>query len=237
MPTTKRVAQPIDEAIGARLKRLRTTAKPKPLTIEQFGAEMRARVGRGWHPAAVLKIESGQQSMRSADFAAAADIFHCTIADIMTTTTPVDLGGESEVAIVPRLDAVMGGDESMPEAIAFAHFERAADALAEQRFAEDRYRHEIDIVRRALARDDAASSGVRARIEAFARRAAETIRADLEESHADDVEHARILGVEPPQPVLPVTPAHVAARDALDPSLIPAKQWWQRHRITRKDER
>lgn len=235
MPTTKRVAQPIDEAIGARLKHLRTTARPKPFTIDEFGAEMRARVGRGWHPAAVLKIESGQQSMRSADFAAAADIFHCTIADIMTTATPVDLGGSDDGAIVPRLDAAMGGDASMPEAVVYAHFERAADALSEQRLAEDRYRHEIDIVRRALARDDAAGAAIRARIEAYQRRATDAVRAGLDEQCADDIEHARLLGVEPPPAWSAVTPATVAAHDALTTTPIPAQQW--RRRTTREEHR
>lgn len=237
MPTTKAIAQPIDVVIGQRLKHLRTSAVPKPLTIEQFGAEMRARLGRGWYPAAVLKVESGQQPMRIAELAAAADVFHCTIADIVSSPTPVDLGGEGNAAVVSRLDAAMSGDESMPEAVVYAHFERAADALSEQRLAEDRYSHEIAIVRRALARDDAASAATRARIEAYQRRVFEMLRAELDEHRADDVEHARILGAEPPPPVLPIVPAIVAARDALDASLTPAKQWWHRRPTTRKEDR
>lgn len=235
MPTTKRVAQPIDEAVGARLKHLRTTAKPRPYTIDEFGAEMRARVGRGWHPAAVLKVEAGQQPVRIAELAAAADVFHCTIADILGTTTPVDLGGDSDAAIVPRLDAAVGGAEAMPEAVVFSHFERAADALAEQRLAEDRYRHEIEIVRRALARDDAASAAIRARIETYQRRASEALRDELDEQRADDVEHARLLGVEPPPAMTAMTPAIVASRDALTTHPIPAQQW--RRRITREEHR
>lgn len=235
MPTTKRVAQPIDQVVGANLKHLRTTAKPKPLTIEQFGAEMRARVGRGWHPAAVLKVEAGQQPVRIAELAAAADVFHCTIADIVSTTTPVDLGGDGDAAIVPRLDATMSGDDSMPEAVVYSHFERAADALSEQRLAEDRYRHEIEIVRRALARDDAASAAIRARIEAYQRRAMDAVRAELDEQRADDIEHARLLGVEPPPAMTGTTPAIVAARDALTTHPIPAQQW--RRRITREEDR
>lgn len=236
MPTTKRVAQPIDVAVGARLKHLRTTAKPKPLTIEQFGAEMRARVGRGWHPAAVLKVEAGQQPVRIAELAAAADVFHCTIADIVGTTTPVDLGGDSDAAIVPRLDATMSGDDAMPEAVVYSHFERAADALSEQRLAEDRYRHEIEIVRRALARDDAASAAIRARIQAYQRRATDAVRAELDEQRADDIEHARLLGVEPPPAMTgTTTPAIIAARDALTTHPIPAQQW--RRRFTREEDR
>lgn len=234
MPTTKRVARPIDEMIGKRLKHLRESATPR-LTIEQFGKEMRARVGQGWHPPAVLRVENGKQPMRVAELAAAADIFHCTIADIVSDREPVSLGGDDDVAIVARLDAVMGGDDAMPEAVAFSHFERAADALNEQRLAEDRYRHEIDIVRRVIARDDDISAALRGRIDAYRRRAHDLVSAEIDEMDADDVEHARLLGVEPPPRPSVATPSIVASNDALHTYPIPANQWTRR--LIRKDER
>lgn len=225
MPTTKRVGLPIDEVIGARIKHLRTTARPKPLTIEQFGDEMRRRVKRGWYPTAVLKVEAGQQPVRFSELVAIAGIFHCTVADIANTTEPVHLGGDDEVAIVPRLDAVVSGDESIPESVAFERFERAAEALNDLRHAEARYRNEIDAVRRVLARDDEVSESVRARIQARRRGALDALRPELEAQHADDVEHARMVGAEPPPMWEPLVPVTVAARDALDDVALPVEMW------------
>ncbi|WP_434811848.1 hypothetical protein [Microbacterium sp. bgisy189] len=227
MPTNKRVVQPIDEVIGARIKHLRTTTTPKPMTIDEFGRQMRERLGQGWQPPAVMRVERGQQPMRFAELVAAADVFHCTVAEIVDTPTPVHLGGDGEGSIVARLDAVMGGADSIPESVIFERFERAAEALNEQRHAEARYRNEIDAVRRALARGDEVSESLRARILARGRGAVESLRVELEAMHAEDIEHARVVGAEPPPMWAPVVPLTVAAKDALSDAPLPAEIWAQ----------
>ncbi len=235
MPTNKRVVQPIDEVIGARIKHLRTTTTPKPMTIDEFGKQMRERLGQGWQPPAVMRVERGQQPMRFAELVAAADVFHCTVAEIVDTPTPVHLGGDGEGSIVPRLDAVMGGADSIPESVIFERFERAAEALNEQRHAEARYRNDIDAVRRALARDDEVGKSVRARIAARAGGVVESLRAELEDLHADDIEHARAVGAEPSPMWAPIVPVVVAAKDALDDTTLPAEMWARR--VPRKNVR
>lgn len=183
---------------------------------------MRARVGRGWDEAAALHVERGDQPCKASDLVLIAQLLGCTVEDLLGVSEPVMIGTTQ----VPRTDALIAGPSAMPEAEAWERFQEAADALADARQAWSRYTHLIEVARRRIAD----VPGLRERVTAYRDEAASNARAQAREIETDDIAHAAILGIDPAsiRTVRTLTPAWVAAHDALDSYDIPETHWSHR---------
>lgn len=182
---------------------------------------MRARVGRGWDEAAALHVERGDQPCKASDLVLIAQLLGCTVEDLLGVSEPVMIGTTQ----VPRTDALIAGPSAMPEAEAWERFQEAADALADARQAWSRYTHLIEVARRRIAD----VPGLRERVTAYETKAYDNARDEYEAIEADDRAHAEIPGLGPaPTFRRDLTPAMLAARDALNTYPIPHAPWSQR---------
>lgn len=217
-----------DEALGRRIREIREI---RGLGVQEFGDQVRERVGKGWSHVAVWQVETGKKPVRFNDLVAIADVLACTLADLTAVPEAVDLGGGTDSARIGRLDATVNGESAMPEIEGWARFQEAAEALADARQAWMRYAHLIEVARRRV--EDV--PGLRERIAAHHDASANRARAQAGEIEADDLAHAKILGIDPASVLTTrsVTPAWVAARDALDTYEIPEAHWSSRRPETR----
>jgi len=134
----------LDVHIGRRIAEVRGL---RGLKVEEFAAQVRELVGTGWDRQVVWRVENGKKPVSANDLVAVAHVLACTIGDLTSTTEPVTLGGGT----VPRTDAIVGGEEAMPEAEGMARFRDAAEALADVRHAWERYAHLIGVARQRVA--------------------------------------------------------------------------------------
>lgn len=215
-----KTATHLDQYIGARIAEVRAK---RGMSQAHFAREVRALVGVGWSRQVAWQVERGEKAVAAADLVAVAWVLECTVADLMSTAEPVSLGGEQAL----RTDAIVAGDEAMPEVEAWARFEEAADALADVRHAWERYAHLIDVVRRRVADTPA----LRRRIETFGAKALRRAVAEMDNAFgfrppADfDAESAARSNP---------TPAMLVAFDALGTHKVSESQW---RRWTRRAER
>lgn len=215
-----KTATHLDQIIGARIAEVRLK---RGMSQAEFARSVRALVGVGWSRQVAWQVERGEKAVAASDLVAVAWVLECTVADLMSTTEPVSLGG----ADVPRTDAIVSGVEAMPEVEAWARFEEAADALADVRHAWERYAHLIDVVRRRVPD----TPTLKRRIETFGAKALRRAVADMEDA----------FGFRPPADFdaqsaarSNPTPAMLVAFDALGTHKVSESQW---RRWTRRAER
>lgn len=215
-----KTATHLDQHIGARIAEVRLK---RGMSQAHFAREVRALVGVGWSRQVAWQVERGEKAVSATDLVAVAWVLECTVADLMSTTEPVSLGGEQTL----RTDAIVAGEDAMPEVEAWSRFEEAGDALADVRHAWERYAHLIDVVRRRVADTPA----LRRRVEMFGAKALRRAVAEMEEAFgfrppADfDAESAARSNP---------TPAMLVAFDALGTYKVSESQW---RRWTRRAER
>ncbi|MFT4280564.1 hypothetical protein [Microbacterium sp.] len=213
----RKTATPLDEWVGQRIREIR---EQRHITQGEFADRMRERIKKGWTRQVVWQVERGEKPLNTRELMHVADVLAVTVVDLISSSEPVEIDG-----VERRTDDIVSGESAMPEVEGWAHFERAAEALNDLREAEARYRNEIEAVHRVLARDDNVGRSVRARIQARQRGVIESLRPELDALHADDVEHARMIGAEPPPVWQPYVPVTVAARDALEDRTLPVEMW------------
>ena len=213
----KTATQHLDQFIGARIAEVRLK---RGINRTDFAKRVRDQVGGvGWSRQAAWQVEDGTKAVSASDLVAVAWVLECTVADLMSTTEPVSLGGEQAI----RTDAVVAGEQAMPEVEAWARFEEAADALADVRHAWERYAHLIDVVRRRVADTPA----LKKRIETYGKKQQGNAARQMEEAYGfrpnpsepdfDPAESAKRNA----------SPAMRAALDALGTGPIP-EDWWRR---------
>lgn len=202
--------------IGRRIAEVRDL---RAISQEDFGNQVRELVGAGWSRQVVWQVEKGKKPVSASDLVAVAHVLSCTVADLTSTTEPVSLGGST----VPRTDAIVGGEEAMPEAEGMARFRDAADALADLRHAWERYAHLIDVARRRVAEVPA----VRRQVERYGEQAQRDAVRQIDDAfgfrkppyEAVDAEAAAVANP---------TYAMLAARDALSTYPVPEDGWRRR---------
>lgn len=206
----------LDQHIGGRIRAIRELRR---LSGEEFGAQVREHVGTGWDRAAVSRVEQGKKPVSASDLVAVALVLGCTIADLTSTTEAVSLGATT----VPRTDAIVGGEEAMPEVEGMARFRDAAEALADVRHAWERYAHLLDVARRRVAEVPAVKRQVARYYETALRDAVRQMRDGFgfREPEGFDAEAAARHNP---------SPAMLAAADALGTYPVPEKQWQARAR-------
>lgn len=210
----------LDEHIGARIRQIR---RERGLSGEEFGAQVREYVGTGWDKPSVSRVEQGKKPVSASDLVAVSLVLGCTIADLTGTTEPVSLGAKA----VPRTDAIVGGEDAMPEVEGMARFRDAAEALADVSHAWERYAHLIDVARRRVGEVPA----VRRQVERYRDKVLREAVREMESAFGyrepvDGWEGAEAAARRNP------SPAMLAAVDALDTYPIPENGWQQR-RISR----
>lgn len=210
----------LDAHIGRRIAEVRQL---RGIAKEDFGNRVRELVGAGWSRQVVWLVEKGEKPVSASDLVAVAHVLSCTVADLTSTTEAVSLGGST----VPRTDAIVGGEEAMPEAEGMARFREAADALADVRHAWERYAHLIDVARRRVAEVPA----VRRQVERYGAKAQrEAVRQmgdayGLRASADFDADDAAKRNA---------TPGMRAAMDALNTHAIP-EDWWRTRGAVRRE--
>jgi transcriptional regulator with XRE-family HTH domain len=205
----------LDAHIGRRIAEVRAL---RGISQTDFGQQVRELVGAGWSRQVVWQVERGEKPVSASDLVAVAYVLECTVADLTSTTEAVSLGGRT----VARTDAIVGGEEAMPEAEGMARFRDAAEALADLRHAWERYAHLLEVARRRVAevpavkrqversRDNALRDTVREMEIAFGYRAPE------------GWEGAEAAARRNPSPAL------LAAVDALGTHPVPENGWMRR---------
>ncbi len=218
-----KTATDFDQVIGRRIAEVRTR---RGMSQAQFAREVRAKVGVGWSRQAVWQVENGKSAMSATDLLAVALVLGCTVADLMSTTEPVSLGG----AEVARTDAIVAGVDAMPEVEAWDRYEEAGRALADVRHAWERYAHLIDVVRRRVADSPALERRIRRDLDAKVKHA-ERQMADAFgfRSNPDDPEFTPESAARANP-----SPAMLTAVDALGTHKVNESQW---RRWTRRQER
>lgn len=215
-----KTATHLDQYIGARIAEVRLK---RGKSQAQFAREVRELVGVGWSRQVAWQVERGEKAVSATDLVAVAWVLECTVADLMSTTEPVSLGGEQTL----RTDAVVAGEEAMPEVEAMARFQEAGDALADVRHAWERYAHLIDVVRRRVAD----TPSLKRRIETFGAKALRRAVGEMEEAFGfrppADFDAERAARSNP-------SPAMLLAFDALGTHKVSESQW---RRLTRRTER
>lgn len=217
-----KTATHLDQHIGARIAEIR---EKRGLSRTKFAERVREHVGGvGWSRQASWDVERGKKALAASDLVAVAWVLECTVADIMSTSEPVSLGGEETF----RTDAIVSGEEAMPEVEAWARYEEAKDALADVRHAWERYAHLIDVVRRRVADTPA----LKRRIEADRAKAAQTAVREMEEAFG----FRRPEGFDAKAAAeMNLTPAIITALDVLGAHKVSEMEW--RRRWTRRQER
>ena len=210
----------LDEHIGRRIRAMRDL---RGLSGEEFGAQVREHVGTGWDRAAVSRVEQGKKPVSASDLVIVAWVLSCTVADLTSTTEPVSVGAST----IPRTDAIVGGDEAMPEAEGMARFRDAAEALADVRHAWERYAHLIDVARRRVAEVPA----VRRQVERYGEKALRDVVRAMDDAYGfrlpPDWEGAEAAAKANPSPPM------LAAMDALSTYPVPENGW--RRRAARRE--
>lgn len=206
--------------IGTTIRQMR---EHRGVTQSELAAGVQKVVGSGWDRQVVWRIEKGKSAVSASDLVAVAWVLECTVSDLMSTTEPVSLGGEQTI----RTDAVVAGEQAMPEVEAWARFEEAGDALADVRHAWERYAHLIDVVRRRVADTPA----LKRRIETFGTKAVRHAVREMEDAFGfrppADFDAERAARANP-------SPAMLLAVDALGTHKVHESQW---RRWTRRQER
>jgi len=139
------------------------------------------------------------------------------VADLTSTTGAVSLGGST----VPRTDAIVGGEEAMPEAEGMARFRDAAEALAELRHAWERYAHLLDVARRRVAEVPAVERQVRRSYDKALQEAVRQMRDGFGFRPPADFDAEAAAWHNP-------TPAMRAAADALGTDPVAENGWMRR---------
>jgi transcriptional regulator with XRE-family HTH domain len=215
-----KTATHLDQYIGARIAEVRLK---RGMSQSHFAREVRALVGVGWSRQAAWQVERGEKAVSATDLVAVAWVLSCTVPDLMSTSEQVSLGGEQTL----RTDAIVAGEDAMPEVEAWERFEEAGDALADVRNAWARYANRIEVVRRRVAD----TPSLRRRIETYGAKALRSAVAQMEDAFgfrppADfDAESAARMNP---------SPAMLAAFDALGTHKVSESQW---RRWTRRTER
>lgn len=187
------------------------------ISQEDFGNRVRKLVGAGWSRQVVWQVEKGKKPVSASDLVAVAHVLSCTVADLTSTTDAVSLGGGT----VPRTDAIVGGEEAMPEAEGMARFRDAADALADVRHAWERYAHLIDVARRRVAEVPAVERQVRRYGEKALQDAVRQMRDGFGFRPPADFDAEAAARQSP-------SPAMLAAADALGTYPVPENGWIRR---------
>lgn len=207
-------ATTLDAHIGRRITEVRDL---RGISQEDFGNQVRKLVGAGWSRQVVWQVEKGKKPVSASDLVAVAHVLSCTVADLTSTTEAVSLGGGT----VPRTDAIVGGEEAMPEAEGMARFRDAADALADVRHAWERYAHLIDVARRRVAEVPAVERQVRRYGEKALQEAVRQMRDSFEFRPPEGFDAEAAAKANP-------TPAMLAAMDATEAYPIPENGWQPR---------
>lgn len=206
----------LDQHIGGRIRAIRELRR---LSGEEFGTRVREHVGTGWDRAAVSRVEQGKKPVSASDLVAVALVLGCAIADLTSTTEAVSLGATT----VPRTDAIVGGEEAMPEAEGMARFRDAAEALADVRHAWERYAHLLDVARRRVAEVPA----VRRQVERYGEQAQRDAVRQIGEAFGFRQPDYEVVDAEAAAVANP-TFAMLAARDALSTYPVPEDGWRRR---------
>lgn len=204
----------LDTHIGRRIAEVRQL---RSISQTDFGQRVRELVGAGWSRQVVWQVERGEKPVSASDLVAVAHVLSCTVADLTSTTEAVSLGGGT----VPRTDAIVGGEEAMPEAEGMARFRDAADALADVRHAWERYAHLIDVARRRVAEVPAVERQVRRYGERALQEAVRQMRDGFGFRPPEGFDAEAAARHNP-------TPAMLAAADALGTYRVPENGWTRR---------
>lgn len=204
----------LDAHIGRRIAEVRQL---RGISQTDFGQQVRELVGAGWSRQVVWQVERGEKPVSASDMVAVAHVLSCTVADLTSTTEAVSLGGST----VPRTDALVGGEEAMPEAEGMARFRDAAEALADVRHAWERYAHLLDVARRRVTEVPAVERQVRRYGEKALQEAVRQMRDDFGFRPPADFDAEAAARHNP-------TPAMLAAVDALGTYPVPEHGWMRR---------